>query len=302
MHHHSDQEDGVTPPEYLARSELSAGLDLLFVSDHDVAVNQPALQNIADERGVPFIPSMELSPSWGHFNAYPLKLGEPMRLEMSKATVQEVFAEARRLGATLIQVNHPYDPGEGYFASLDRGVATGGADPDFDLLEINGAQPDKDGKTLASAWNYWNQGRRYYLSAGSDTHDVWNSVSGDARVYVHVNGQLTTQSFLDGLKQGRAFVTHGPLIVPDHMFGDTLKLKAGEGAALGFELEAVAGLTQVTVIRQGVPVNTVAYKGESTAHMTIPVSGSSPGWYALTVEDAAGGKAYTDPIWVAAAP
>ena len=35
LHHHADQAEGVTPPEYLARSQLAAGLDLLFVSDHD---------------------------------------------------------------------------------------------------------------------------------------------------------------------------------------------------------------------------------------------------------------------------
>ena len=174
MHHHSDQEDGVTPPADLARSELAAGLDLLFVSDHDTTANHEVLQKIADERGVPFIPSIELSPSWGHFNAYPIKLGAPMTLEMSKATVQEVFAEAHRMGAEFIEVNHPYNPGEGYFASLDRGVATGGFDPDFNFLEINGSEPDHDDKSLAAAWKFWGQGKRYYLAAGSDTHDVWN--------------------------------------------------------------------------------------------------------------------------------
>jgi hypothetical protein len=302
FHHHSDQEDGVTPPEDLVRSELAAGLDVLFVSDHDTTIHHLALQRLADERGVPFIPSIELSPSWGHFNAYPLKLGEPLRLEMNKASVQDVFAEAKRMGATLIQVNHPYDPGEGYFASLDRGVAVGGLDPDFDFLEINGAQADKDDKTLASAWDYWNKGRHVYLSAGSDTHDVWNEASGDARIYVHVDGPLTMAGFLAGLKRGRAFVTHGPLVFPDHMFGEAVKLRAGEGVVLGFELDAIAGLKQATIISQGKPVATVAYKGETKAHLTTPANGSSPGWYALTVEDAAGKKAYTNPIWIETVP
>jgi hypothetical protein len=213
-----------------------------------------------------------------------------------------VFAEAKRLGATLIQVNHPYDPGEGYFASLDRGVAVGGLDTDFDFLEINGAQADKDDKTLASAWGYWNKGRHVYLTAGSDTHDVWNETSGDARVYAHVEGPLTVAGFLAGLKRGRAFVTHGPLVFPDHMFGETVKLRAGEGAVLGFELDAIAGLKQATIISQGKTVAKVAYAGETRAHLTVPANGSSPGWYALTVEDAAGKKAYTNPIWIEAVP
>jgi len=35
LHHHADQAEAVTPPADLARSQLAAGLDLLFVSDHD---------------------------------------------------------------------------------------------------------------------------------------------------------------------------------------------------------------------------------------------------------------------------
>lgn len=298
MHHHSDQEDGVTPPADLARSELAAGLDLLFVSDHDTTANHKVLQKIADERGVPFIPSIELSPSWGHFNAYPVKLGAPMTLEMSKATVQEVFAEAHRMGAEFIEVNHPYNPGEGYFASLDRGVAAGGFDPDFNFLEINGSEPDKDDKTLAAAWKFWGQGKRYYLAAGSDTHDVWNGRSGNARVYVHVDGPLTTASFLDGLKRGHAFVSHGPLVFADPMFGETAALKGGR-VDLTFSLEAVAGLKRATVIGQGQPVKTVDYRaGETTSRLAF--TATAAGFYAVTVEDAAGKTAHTDPIWVAA--
>jgi hypothetical protein len=303
MHHHSDQEDGVTPPADVARSELASGLDLLFLSDHDTTINNGAMKAIADARGVPFIASMELSPSWGHFNAYPLRLGEPMQLEMNTATIQAVIAEARRLGAAAIQVNHPYDPGEGYFASLDRGVANGGFDPDFDLLEINGAQTDKDDKVMASAWRYWNEGRRDYLTAGSDTHDVWNGVSGDARVYVHVDGPLTADSFVDGLKRGHAFVSHGPLVLPDHMYGETVGLRTGQSAALGFDLEAVNGLKEATIISDGRPVDVVHYApGQTTAHLTATIDGSRPGWRAVTVEDAKGMTAYTDPIWVTTAP
>ncbi|MGH8301870.1 MAG: CehA/McbA family metallohydrolase [Steroidobacteraceae bacterium] len=293
MHHHSDQEDGVTPPAYVARSELAAGLDVLFLSDHDTTVNDGVMQAIAASRGVPFIPSIELSPSWGHFNAYPVRPGARMTLDMSKASVQDVFREAHRMGARFIEVNHPYDPGEGYFGSLQRGVALGGFDGGFDFLEINGSQPDKDGKTLQSAWKFWNAGKRYYLAAGSDTHDVWNDHSGDARVYVHVDGPLTAAGFLAGLKAGHAFVTHGPLIIPDHMFGSRVQ----SGTALGFTLEAVAGLEKVAVIVDGKPRKTVEYHGERTARLVVPAAG---GWDALTVEDRVGRTAYTDPIWVRA--
>ena len=79
LHHHADQAEAVTPPAYLARSQLAAGLDVLFVSDHDSTANHAALRAIAAARAVPFIPGIELSPSWGHFNAYPLTRGRAAR-------------------------------------------------------------------------------------------------------------------------------------------------------------------------------------------------------------------------------
>jgi Carboxypeptidase regulatory-like domain len=294
MHHHSDQEDGVTPPAYVARSQLAAGLDLLFLSDHDTTVNDRAMRAIAGARGVPFIPSIELSPSWGHFNAYPVRPGARMTLDMNEASVQQVFAQAHRMGATYIEVNHPYDPGEGYFGSLERGVAKGGFDGDFDFVEINGAQPENDGRTLARVWRFWNAGKRYYLAAGSDTHDVWNDYSGDARVYVHVQGPLTPASFLAGLKAGHAFVTHGPLIFPDHLFGSRVR----PGTSLGFTLEAAAGLDRATLIVDGKPYKTVMYHGRRKARLAMR---AAAGWDALVVEDSAGKTAYTNPIWAPAA-
>jgi hypothetical protein len=92
LHHHGDQAEAVTPPADLARSQLAAGLDLLFVSDHDSTVNHQVLQAIADRRGVPFIPGVELSPSWGHFNAYPLVLGQKLLVDTSVATVSTLHA------------------------------------------------------------------------------------------------------------------------------------------------------------------------------------------------------------------
>ena len=47
LHHHADQAEAVTPPADLARSQLAAGLNVLFVSDHDSTANHAALLEIA---------------------------------------------------------------------------------------------------------------------------------------------------------------------------------------------------------------------------------------------------------------
>jgi hypothetical protein len=301
LHHHADQAEAVTPPEYLARSQLAAGLDMLFVSDHDSTVNHRTLQTIADRRGVPFMPSVEISTSWAHFNAYPLRLGEPLAIDTSRADIGAVLAEARRLGAQVVQINHPFIP-YGYFASLDAGVAPGGWNPAFDLVEINADNMGDDGKVLAKLAAFWNQGDRYYLTAGTDTHDVWNFLSGAVRMFAHLDGPLTAATFAAALKAGHAYVTYGPLIFPDQMFGDDLKVIPGSKFSLGFDLKAVDGLKSVTLIgRDGVVATDDLAKAGRETHVAFTVSTQTSTWYALNVEDQAGHRAYTNPIWVDAA-
>jgi hypothetical protein len=298
MHHHADQAEAVTPPTDLARSQLAAGLDLLFVSDHDSTVNHGALQAIADRRGMAFIPSVELSASWGHFNAYPLVLGQKLAIDTGTATIDEILKEGRRQGATVVQVNHPFIP-YGYFTSVSDGVAPGGFNPAFDLIEINAAAPADDEKVLHTLWNYWNAGHHYYLSAGTDTHDVWRDESGAVRTFAHIDGAVTAKAFAQALKEGHGYVTFGPLIYPSVIFGDELKVRPGESFTLSFDLQSVAGVKKIQLIGAGVVARTESFHAASQqVHVDFPLSTQSRTWYSLIVEDNQGHKAYTDPIWV----
>jgi hypothetical protein len=298
LHHHADQAEAVTPPADLARSQLAAGLDLLFVSDHDSTANHHALQAIADRRGIAFIPGIELSASWGHFNAYPLLLGQPLAIDTGTATIDEIIKEGRRQGAIVVQVNHPFIP-YGYFTSVSSGVAPGGFNPAFDLIEINAQAPDDDDKVLQTLWHSWNAGHRYYLTAGTDTHDVWNDESGAVRSFAHIDGAVTARTFAQALKEGHGFVTFGPLVFPSVMFGDELKVKPGQSFELGFDLKSVTGLKRVQVIGGGILLKTESFAGAPREmHVDFPLSTQRATWYALIVEDSQGRKAYTDPIWV----
>jgi hypothetical protein len=290
----------VTPPEDVARSELAAGLDLLFVSDHDSTINHQALQAIAARRGAPFIPSLEISTSWAHFNAWPLRPGAPLNIDTSQTTIDGVLAEARRLGASVVQINHPFIP-YGYFASLAAGVAPGGWNPAFDLMEINGDNMGDDDKVLAALAAFWTRGERYYLSAGTDTHDVWNQLSGKVRLFAHLDGPVTPGAFAAAVKAGHAYVTYGPLIEPDQMFGDEMKVKPDAPFSLGFGLKAVDGLKRVTVVGRDGPVRTydLTAAGAET-RVAFALSTATSTWFSVIVEDQQGHRAYSDPVWIEA--
>ncbi len=298
LHHHADQAEAVTPAADLARSQLAAGLDLLFVSDHDSTANHQELQQIADRRAVPFIPAIEFSPSWSHFNAFPLLPGQTLQIDTSTASVDQVFAEAHRQGALIIQVNHPFNP-YGYFSSLAVAAVPGGFNPRFELIEINGVEPHDDDRVLHALWSFWNDGHRYYLSGGSDTHDVWSQESGRVRTFAHLTGKPSAQSFAEALLAGHAYVSYGPLLYPEVMFGSELKFKTGETFSLGFDLESVNGLKQATLIERGETVSTQSYPdGAHAAHLDIALTPTGATWYQLIVEDQLGCKAYANPVWI----
>ena len=297
LHHHSDQAEAVTPPADLARSQLAAGLNLLFVSDHDSTANHQELQRIADRRGVPFIPGIELSPSWGHFNAYPLLLGQKLAIDTSTASAADILREARRLGAIDVQVNHPFIP-YGYFTSIAGGVATGGFVPGFDLLEINAGAPD-DEKVLRQLWSYWNAGHRYFLTAGTDTHDVWNDESGRVRAFAYIEGSISAAGFAQALKDGHAYVSFGPLMFPSVMFGSTVKVAPTQSVALSVDSAAVNGLKNFTLVGDGIVVQHQDFAdAPRQTHLDFNLPSVKAHWYAFMTEDTQGNKAYSNPIWI----
>jgi Carboxypeptidase regulatory-like domain len=297
LHHHADQAEGVTPPEYLARSQLAAGLDLLFVSDHDSTANHAPLQQIAAARGVPFIPSLELSPSWGHFNAWPLTPSQKLGIDTATASIDDVLGEARRQGAIVVQSNHPFIP-YGYLASLGAGLVPGGFNPAFDLAEINADEP-YDTEVMQALGLFWSAGHRYYLAGGTDVHDVWNHESGRIRTFGHVDGPLTPASYAQTVKNGRAYVTYGPLIEPAVMFGSELKVKPGVPFPLAFGLQSATGLKQARLIGAGTVAYTQTFSdGPRAARVEFRPTATGHTWYSLEVEDVAGRKAYSNPIWI----
>ena len=298
MHHHSNLLDGVTPPEYVVRSQLAGGLDFTLLSDHDLVKNNPEMKELSDKRGIRFIPSIEISPSWSHFNAFPVVLGRKLGIDPGTASVDEIFQAARSMGAIAISANHPYIP-YGYFHSLDNNLVPGGFNPQFDLVELNSACKYK--KTIQRLWQLWNQGTRYYLSAGTDTHDVWKDVSGGIRMVAKIDGQdVTPETFVTALLDGHAYATFGPMVEPEVMFGREIKVESGDPLELKFTVKAAEGLKEVQLVSNSKVVETISLADQNVTEKEIAfkVTPTADTWYALVISDVTDKLAWTNPIWV----
>jgi hypothetical protein len=294
LHHHADVLEGSTSPMFLVRSQLAAGLNVTFVSDHDSTKNHEAIKALSDKRGVPFIPSIEISPSWGHFNVFPIEIGAQLSVDPGVDDIHSIIKDARRMGATAVASNHPYIP-YGYLSSLEKNTAPGGFDPSIDLIEIN-SEVDYM-KAVEKARQLWSEGLPYYYTAGSDTHDVWNETSGHNRMFVYTASKPDAKAFAQAMKNGHSYASFGPVIYPKNvMFGDTLKLAVNQSQSIRFDLLSVNGLKSVQLIGNDGVISEQTLSGDKVSVMfDVP---KKSGWVSLVVEDAKSYKAFSNPIWL----
>lgn len=118
-------------------------------------------------------------------------------------------------------------------------------------------------------YEFLNLGFRLTAVGGSDA--PWGGTVGDSRVYVHTDAPLDPDQWFAALKQGRTFVTAGPMLeftVNDQLPGG--QLVPGRGARLKIHARASAGsgtapLNRLEVVANGVVVRSAEASGNSAA-------------------------------------
>jgi hypothetical protein len=136
---------------------------------------------------------------------------------------------------------------------------------------------------------------------------------GGDRVYVQTNGPLTMENWLDGLRNGRTFVTNGPiprLQVNGAGPGATIRLGAGGSVRVSASVQSLVPFDTLELIQNGQVVSrhAVTASEQTAVHraevaVDLPVERS--GWIALrargpkhrTVFDGPA-FAHTSPVWL----
>jgi hypothetical protein len=236
------------------RSLAAVGVDCAAATEHDhVDSHAPAALKLGLEPLFRGAQGVELTTSFGHFNAYPWPDGTPV--PTTKGTTPRALFDAVHAlpsGRTLVlQVNHPrMRAGEGskigYFelSGYDgaKRLASGGSVEyleDYDALEVfNGYQLPFHEAVLAMV-DEWiamlDLGDVHVATGSSDSHWIQFPWAGFPRTYVRVGPTWSADgrpfaAVARALKQGRAMVTSGPLIdvhVGEAGIGDTASVGAG---------------------------------------------------------------------------
>ena len=196
--------------------------------------------------------------------------------------------QGQKQGAGIFYVHPVHNPnGNDLFGSSAKALPVDAALGAIDGMEILGY-----GHTAASLRLYYrllNCGFRLAAAAGTDTFNNIrrHKVIGGDRVYVHTGDVFNYESWVQGLKKGRSFVTNGPLLffrVNGHLPGSEQSLSEPGPVRVEVEAYSQVPMDRLDLIFNGKLIHTVKASGDST-HLAyqafIPITGS--GWLAARI-------------------
>ena len=204
------------------------GVEWAIATDHDMVTDYgPVIESLGLSSWIRSSVGDEIttgSPSFGHFNAWPLEPGsEP--IPDSGQTPESIFTNVRAdPGVEVIQVNHPIvdDWGNQYFQIYDVSPYTGlpgqsGFSFDFDALEVFNGRFLEQGLENLDIWmRMLNQGHRITATGNSDSHHLVYAEPGYPRNYVAIRSShpaaATEDELVRSVREGRVFVSYGPIL------------------------------------------------------------------------------------------
>lgn len=219
------------------RELIAEGIEIPVFTDHDtVADFAPYVQDIQAEDLILPVRGNEISPPWGHSNAWPLVppasapdyygIGLVDYDEFGTAThirqKSEIWDIARNdFGAQIVQVNHPRSGGNGWFnfVGYDPAVGVSSVNPnlwtdDFDAIEVFNSGNDHEG-SLTDWFSFLDQGFRFTLTGNSDSHSPGSQLGNPRNIFYMPTDDpyvVDEQDMVDSILAGRNQVSNGPFV------------------------------------------------------------------------------------------
>lgn len=210
----------------------------------------------------------------------------------------DMFRKAKRQGAYTGYVHSFYD-GDPLAGDLGgaKGFIVDAALQTADAVEWSTSQTG-----WPPLYAVWNNGLRPALVGGEDSISNLHTTPlvGSVRTYVHIpDGDLSMESWLEGMKQGHAFFSNGPLIefeVDGRIPGDEIGVSAGATLVASLEITSVTPLERAEIIAS------IPFTGDRTSlSFERSFQPTESGWYHVRVSGAEGESFPMDISWVQAA-
>ena len=222
----------------------------------------------------------------------------------------DMFRKAKRQGAWTGYVHSFFngDPLEGNLGAA-KGFIVDAALMTTDAVEWSTSQ---DG--WPPLYAVWSNGLNATLVGGEDSISNLHitPLVGSVRTYVHIpDDELTMHGWLEGMKNGHAFMSNGPLVefdIAGRIPGETVSISAGDDVVASLEVTSITPLERAEVVFNGEVIASIPFTGERTSlSFERSFRPSESGWYHVRVNGAQGEsfpmdipwvQAATNPVWV----
>ena len=232
--HASPSADSDVDPRDRVLSNLAEGVGFMGPSEHDVVWDFAGLvRRMGLDARIMVFQGTEISPLYAHLGAYPMPYqpdasgGGGVLLPLFEngawrwRHAGELVAEARRLGAEIVQINHPRSSPSGYLQSMgyQPGEPLEALDPDDFTRDLNTIEVFNDADEFCLVMTDWlsllNQGMHLTAVGNSDTHSV-SQPPGYPRNYLPTLAQrpegVQSAEIVDALRDGAVFVGGGAVM------------------------------------------------------------------------------------------
>ncbi len=291
LHCHSNRSDGLRAPEEVVAAYRDAGYDFIALSDHFEAEYGWCVtdtRDLRDDRFTTIIGAELSSAPWGaHHTYWVTAVGLPIDFT---APPDDNCAEAIRWakdGGAFVTLLHP-----GINNLPATVVDTLPAFDTIDAVEIYnhnrgaGGGPDQ-GNGIYMLEGLLEQGRHVFVNAGDDAHFIHprDRFGGWVQVYCE---HLDPVALLSALKAGHFYATQGPELRELRLEGARLHVETS--AAYAIALSGRGDLWQSAQECRG-------EGGHDIVEADFDLSPFSGSYCRVTVVDAHGRRAWSNPIW-----
>ena len=256
--------------ELITNAEHFTGApSLLSEPEHIVYVNEESRHNFYGHTNLLNLKKLVYPLAWGPGGAGVVSGHDG-------PTMADVLDRTHEQGGFVAWAHFPYPSGE-----LAVDMALGKVDS-IDLMTMGDAFNDVFGLLgPADTWyRFLSLGFRVPATAGTDkmTNQV---VLGAVRTYVKVDGPLSYQGWIDGIRAGRTFTTTGPMMkfsVDGAEIGDTITTSSGKTVTVNVEVSSRIPMERIEIIVGG---EIVATKENPTGArkvsftVDVPIDGST---------------------------
>jgi hypothetical protein len=216
----------------------------------------------------------------------------------------DMFRKAKRQGAYTGYVHSFYsgDPLEGDLGGA-KGFIVDAALMTADAVEWSTSQ---DG--WAPVYAVWNNGLKPALVGGEDSISNLHTTPlvGSVRTYVHIpDDELTMEGWFEGMKNGHAFMTNGPLVdfqMDGRVPGETIEMGSDGEVVASLQVYSATPLERAEILFNGEVVASLPFTGDRTRlSFERSFRPGQSGWYHVRVNGAEGESFPLDISWVQAA-